>query len=428
MSWVRPDIAGALAPQIEAQALPPDRAVPPRYQWRDVLGRGRTAVTWRVFDSALHRPVAMKVLMCTEAAAVARFRSEAQVLSQLEHPGIVPVYDVGVLADGRPFYTMRCVQGRTLTEFVSAVHSAGSEPEHGTRLRPVARRIIEAIAYAHGRGVVHRDLNPDNVLVGPYGDVVVIDWGFAKVVEHGGHRSAVGRSDEAITCIGDVVGTPNWMAPEQALGHSDHVGPWTDVFVLGSLLYYIHTGALAYDEPSDSRVLAQVLRGAPVAAQGGEPLSASLRRVIQRAMNATPDARYADAGQLLAAMSPRPRRMAAVVRVGLPTGTGFRNQLLNVGEDLTVSTLQRLMAERVGTVPPEQAALICVQGARVQLRCPPGVDFRYRDPSGSGQMEVLPPGSSQVVSQGTEGHVAFEHHTVLFQIGAVDFGQSGGPA
>ena len=195
-----------------------------RYVVIDEMGRGGMGAVYLARDEALGREVAVKVSNAIASASLEqRIQREARILARLEHPGIVPVHDVGRLADGRLFYVMKRVRGVTLRE-----HLRG-RPAIGDRLR-VFERICDAVAFAHAHDIVHRDLTPDNVMVGEYGEVLVLDWGLAK--------SADGDADEA----GAVLGTRGFMSPEQASGTPSDVTPRTDVYGLGGILYMLLTG------------------------------------------------------------------------------------------------------------------------------------------------------------------------------------------
>jgi len=189
-----------------------------RYELRAPLGRGGMGSVWRAHDRQLERDVAIKVLALPESetgpALSARLIEEAKVLALLEHPGIVPVHDVGVLSDGRVYYAMKLVRGARLDERLRVGLSEGE------RLR-VLQRIGEAVAFAHAHGVVHRDLKPANVMIGEFGEVLVLDWGLAL---HGAGGAG-----------GTPAGTPGFMAPEQADGRAE-VDARADVFALGRIL------------------------------------------------------------------------------------------------------------------------------------------------------------------------------------------------
>ncbi len=206
---------------------------------------------WLAEDSVLHRTVALKVLSVETSSAdlAARLMQEAVVLARLEHPGIVPVHDAGILSDGRTFYCMKYVEGQTLDQHI----------EHLTlrqRLQ-LLQRIAEPLAFAHSRGIIHRDLKPGNIMIGAFGEVLVMDWGLAKVLGPGSARSAealieerspsqpqpghpsIDRLSGATTAHGTVLGTPGFMAPEQERGEVQLIDPRTDVFGLGSILQYM---------------------------------------------------------------------------------------------------------------------------------------------------------------------------------------------
>jgi predicted Ser/Thr protein kinase len=187
-----------------------------RYEVTGRLGRGGMGVVYSARDRHLDRDVAVKVLDAANARgeAASRLRDEARILARLEHPGIVPVHDAGEVADGRVFYVMKLVRGTRLDAALDAAASLAERLE-------LFLRICDAVSFAHAQGVVHRDLKPENVMLGHYGEVLVMDWGVAKVL---------GRDN------GDeVVGTPGFMAPEQA-GSGESVDARADVFALGVIL------------------------------------------------------------------------------------------------------------------------------------------------------------------------------------------------
>src|SRR5262249_8873678 len=183
----------------------------------------------------------------------ARFLEEARITGQLEHPGIVPIYELASSpADRTPFYTMRFIRGRTLTEAARAYHEARAAGRAGPlELRELLTAFVgvcNAVAYAHARGVIHRDLKGRNVVLGDFGEVLVLDWGLAKVVGGDAPDAAAGpvsvppSGDRGATQVGQIVGTPSYMSPEQAEGRVDRLDARTDVFGLGAILYEILTG------------------------------------------------------------------------------------------------------------------------------------------------------------------------------------------
>ena len=201
-----------------------------RYELISVLGRGGMGVVYLARDTALDREVALKVLDWTLDAAIApRLAQEARILARLEHPGIVPVHDCGRLADGRLFYAMKRVRGERLDQWAARV---GDLHE---RLA-VFLRICEPVAFAHARGVVHRDLKPENVMVGEFGEVLVLDWGIARLLRREEAPGAPAMpSAPGVTGHGTVLGTPDYMAPEQARGDPG-VDETADVYSLGAIL------------------------------------------------------------------------------------------------------------------------------------------------------------------------------------------------
>lgn len=221
-----------------------------RYRILEEIGRGGVGIVFRGFDRDLGRDVALKFLrkeFAASARVAERFIEEAQIGGQLQHPGITPVFELGI-ADGAPFFAMELVDGSSLVEILQE-----REDLLESRLDLVATvaQVARAVAYAHDRGVVHRDLKPANILIGSFGEVRVVDWGMGKVV------AEVAVSDSVTTVrsgaagmnsmLGSVLGTPAYMAPEQARGEVDLVGPHTDVFAIGAILCEIVCGRPPYD-------------------------------------------------------------------------------------------------------------------------------------------------------------------------------------
>ena len=241
--------------RLRAGADEPDLAGT-RYRLLQRIARGGMGVVYAAEDEKLERRIALKVLDVpgTDGDLANRLMRVARVLARLEHPGIVPVHDVGTLADGRVFYTMKFVEGQRLDKFIESVESVQD------RLR-LFSRICDAVAFAHARGVLHRDLKPANIMVGPFGEVLVMDWGLAKILrgESAGSIDAVDpevtvfetpkqRKDEShdtkssvITSHGTVMGTPGYMSPEQARGEIELLDARSDIFSLGALLRFILT-------------------------------------------------------------------------------------------------------------------------------------------------------------------------------------------
>jgi serine/threonine-protein kinase len=226
-----------------------------RYQVVGEIARGGVGVVLKARDADLGRDVAMKVLAEEhegKGSLIPRFVEEAQIGGQLQHPGIVPVYELGLLDRERPYFTMKLVRGRTLSEILAERRDVGEERRRFLR---IFEQVCQTIAYAHSRGVIHRDLKPANVMVGSFGEVQVIDWGFAKVLTRGGVADEVrARGEEEVATVrsgpdgsasvsGSALGTPAYMAPEQALGNLEAIDERTDVFCLGGILTEILTGS-----------------------------------------------------------------------------------------------------------------------------------------------------------------------------------------
>ena len=242
-------------------ALPHDLAAD-RYELREPIGRGGMGVVFRACDRELEREVAVKVLSAHAPGTAARLVQEARILARLEHPGILPVHDVGTLPDGRVFYVMKLVRGQRLDQ-----HVAG----HGTlldRLRTF-ERLCDAVGFAHAHGVVHRDLKPENIMIGAFGEVLVLDWGVAKA------------RDAALADGGTVLGTPGFMAPEQSAGAQ--VDERADIYALGGILWFLLCGVSHIGDRGDVP----------------RPLAA----VVRRAQAESAEDRYATAGELAAEVS-----------------------------------------------------------------------------------------------------------------------------
>ncbi len=233
------------------------------YQMHGEIARGGMRVIVKAHDADLGRDVALKVLredLAKRPEVVRRFMEEAQIAGQLQHPGIVPVYELGLMADQRPYFAMKLVKGRTLAALLSE-HEASTR----RKLLDVFEAVCQTMAYAHSKGVIHRDLKPANILIGAFGEVQVVDWGLAKVLHRGGPddekqaRPSLASSTTAIemtrnapgstgppSLAGSVMGTPAYMPPEQARGDVDKLDERSDVFSLGAILCEILTGAPPY--------------------------------------------------------------------------------------------------------------------------------------------------------------------------------------
>ena len=246
---------------------------PARYTLGETLGEGGMGVVRRGLDTRLGREVAIKVLTHQNASAHARFVAEAKVTAALEHPNVVPVHDIGVDEEGRPFLVMKWVRGRSLSALTGHL-----DPHDAL---DTFRKVCDAVAFAHARGVLHRDIKPENVMVGEFGEVTLLDWGLA----HSLGRAPAGGSQ--------VAGTPAYMAPEQVAGRLDALDIRTDVYGLGALLYELMVHAPPFAGPT-VEVLAQVQQGAlPPPRRRRPEISREIEAIILRAMSPRPEDRYA---------------------------------------------------------------------------------------------------------------------------------------
>jgi tetratricopeptide (TPR) repeat protein len=267
------------------------------------LARGGMGRIFEAFDRRHGRPVAIKMLLREDDGAFARFVREATITSRLQHPAIVPVYEAGRWPTGEPFFAMKLVEGRSLDRAIAQA------PDLAARLAllPKLIAVTEALAYAHGHGVIHRDLKPLNVLCGDYGETVVIDWGLAKHVAAGETTAPdmTASSDDGLTVAGAAMGTPRYMSPEQARGAT--VDEKSDVYALGAMLYHLIDGRPPY-EGTTGAAMDRVLEGPPPPLATRVPdAPPDLCTIVAKAMSRAPADRYATAAELAAEL----RRFAA---------------------------------------------------------------------------------------------------------------------
>ncbi len=264
-----------------------------KYRPLEELGRGGMSTVYLAEDTVLGRRVALKVVAtaASRPEIVERMRTEARVIARLEHPGIVPVHDAGMLPDGRVYYAMKRVDGKRLDELAGTM----ALPE---RLRAF-QRICEAVAFAHAHGVVHRDLKPENVMIGAFGEVLVMDWGVAKVLaDPDGAPAASSAPAASGTADGQIIGTLAYMAPEQAEGSADRTGAAADVYALGAILHFLLTGRAPFDDAAAARRARGEARLAPTPPRRIDPaIPRPLESIVLRAMAADPADRYATAAE-----------------------------------------------------------------------------------------------------------------------------------
>jgi serine/threonine-protein kinase len=299
-------------------ALPPEQLG--RFEVHGEIGRGGMGAVLRGHDPTLGRDLAIKVLLASrlrDADALRRFHEEAQIGGQLQHPGLVPVYELSAGADGRPFFAMKLVDGRTLAALLK---ERKAPTDDLPRWLTVFEQVCQAVGYAHARGVIHRDLKPANVMVGAFGEVQVMDWGLAKVLGLGGSstdtaaaggvvpggttvRTARTESGGSESQAGAVLGTPSYMPPEQARGEIDHLDYRADVFGLGAILCEILTGQPPFTGQDVSAILGRSARGdlaETFTRLDGCGADAELVRLAKACLAAEPGARPPDGAAVAA--------------------------------------------------------------------------------------------------------------------------------
>ena len=287
-----------------------------RYELRGEIGRGGMGSVLLGHDPDLNRDLALKVLLDRHRGrdAESRFLEEAQIGGQLEHPGIVPVYEMGRI-EGRSFFAMKLIQGRTLSALLAERKTPADDLP---RFLLIFEQMCQALAYAHARGVIHRDLKPSNVMVGAFGEVQVMDWGLAKVLdqtrreshpsekEQGAIRTQRSESEVDESHTGSVLGTPAYMPPEQARGEIDRLDERADVFGLGAILCEILTGKPPFVGANVSAVLNQAANGDLTQALGRLTSCGAdeeLTRLVRECLRTERDGRPRNAGVIAARIS-----------------------------------------------------------------------------------------------------------------------------
>ena len=298
-----PDRIVDAAFDIAGELLARKAGVVGRYRFEKELARGGMGVVNVVYDQDLGRISAMKVLPADAAAQHRNFRefvSEARLTAQLEHPNIVPIHEIGALEEsGCPFYTMKKVEGESLKTVLDQMRRSNVDylrkfSRH--RLLDVFRKVCDAVAYAHSRKIIHRDLKPDNIMVGRFGEVLLMDWGLAKMLgttdsvdesASGDRLAARTLADATLTEDGMIKGSPAYMSPEQAFGEVDDVDERTDIFLLGATLYHMFT----FHPPYESTDMVELISAAekadfirPGERTPGVRIPQTLENIIMKAM------------------------------------------------------------------------------------------------------------------------------------------------
>ncbi|MDR3197426.1 MAG: serine/threonine protein kinase [Planctomycetaceae bacterium] len=270
-------------------------------------GMGRILIA---YDQYLKRDIALKELhpeVAEDESIVRRFIGEAEITAQLEHPGIVPIHTLGLDKSGNPYYTMKLIKGHTLQEAIKAYHRNPTRQE----LLNLVRRLVsicKTMAFAHNKGVIHRDLKPANIMLGEHGETLVMDWGLAKPVAQPGNEDTytsviqqrTAEPKPELTMVGAIVGTPAFMSPEQASPEENVVGPLSDVFSLGTILYYLLSGQTAFSGRSTQEVLNKVRAASPPRPSEIKPnIPLGLEAICAKAMAKEPANRYQSATELV---------------------------------------------------------------------------------------------------------------------------------
>lgn len=303
----------AVARRADASA---NSALPRKYALGKELARGGVGRIDVVSDSDLMRTLVLKRLIDGHGVSdyvLQKFIEEAQITAQLEHPNIVPVHDFGYFSGGEVFFTMKLVEGRTLKDIIRALRKrepATTAEYPRLNLLNIFRQICMAIGFANSKGVVHRDIKPSNVMIGEYGETLVLDWGVAKVIGRAEdattHQVSTSRSlSEDATMVGVVTGTPAYMAPEQAAGKVNDVDERADVYALGAVLYEILAFRAPFRGKNFRQVLAQVLTQPPPPPSARTPqnnVPPALDAICMRCLEKRPDRRYATAKEIIAAI------------------------------------------------------------------------------------------------------------------------------
>ncbi len=334
------------------------------YTLEGVVATGGMGAVLKAQDNNLARTVALKVMLNSADAneqTVFSFVAEAQITGQLEHPNIVPLHDIGVAADGTIYYTMKLIEGRTLRDILKDIREGNTDTIQRfpiSRLLTIFQKVCDGISYAHSRRVIHRDLKPDNVMVGEFGEVLVLDWGLAKVLpepgqadteETGGEFSGPlpgGGGDAMATMAGQVKGTPNYMAPEQAEGRGADIDTRSDIYALGGILYYTLTMQPPVTGANLDEILTRVTSGeiTPPSSFNSRPIENPTGKIAPHCPDGTiPDALSAVAMKCMAGESAQRYQTVEELQADLAS---YQGGYATRAQDANIFTLMSLLFQR----------------------------------------------------------------------------------
>ena len=294
------------------------RKFPYRYILREQVAEGGMGIIFRVEDQDLERSTAIKLMYPNDTKPrehVTQFIQEARITSQLQHPNIIPVYDVGVLPGkdiDLPFYTMKLIDGQSLNDVLDKIKEGHQESIRDfplPRLLEIFRKICDAVAFAHSRNIIHRDIKPDNIMVGEYGEVLLLDWGLARYCEqeHVGGPSYKNTHDHdapkpTTATDGRVKGSPSYLSPEQAFGASSEINKQTDIFLLGATLFHILTLAPPYQGEDYRECIRKAMKGDfphPHQTSYGKNAPNTIIEIMYKAMEIKKEFRYQTIQELI---------------------------------------------------------------------------------------------------------------------------------
>ncbi len=310
------------APTLEpSQPLPLFGEIPPpvegnlgRFAFRSEIGKGGMGRVVEARDTELLRSVAIKLLLDpneVDPVRVQRFVTEAQLTAQLDHPNIVPVHELGVTPDGQLYFVMKKIEGASLRQLFHLLRTGGPEAAQGFnafRLTMAFVFVCNAVGYAHDRGVLHRDLKPDNIMLGPFGQLLVMDWGIARVVGDTSEATTVETVEDVSTVRtldGAVIGTPGYMSPEQAQGDLAKLDGRSDIWSLGAILYEGLTLQPPYVGDNVYSLLLQTVQGPPPDPRERAPeqdIDDEIADIVMKSLATDPHDRFDNAVEMAVAI------------------------------------------------------------------------------------------------------------------------------